>query len=68
MVIRTLIEHREHRPDLGVVTFILLRLADDFAYGTGVWAGCVARRDLTALLPAFAGRFPPPDNKTLERS
>ena len=59
-VVPALIEHREQRPDLGVVTLILLRLADDFAYGTGVWAGCVARRDLTALLPAFAGRFPPP--------
>jgi len=58
-VVPALIEHRERRPDLGVAAFTVLRLADDLAYGAGVWAGCIARRDLTALLPAFAGRFAP---------
>lgn len=60
-VVPALLEHREDRPDLGVAAFTVLRLADDLAYGTGVWAGCIARRDLTALLPAFAGRFSPPE-------
>ncbi|HMG40730.1 MAG TPA: mycofactocin biosynthesis glycosyltransferase MftF [Acidimicrobiales bacterium] len=61
-VVPALVEHREARPDLGIAAFTALRLADDVAYGTGVWAGCITRRDLTALLPAFAGRFPPPDD------
>ena len=38
-----------------------LRLADDLAYGAGVWAGCLADRSLRALVPDLAnwpGRSP----------
>jgi mycofactocin system glycosyltransferase len=31
--------------------YIALRLVDDVAYGTGVWQGCLAERDLSALRP-----------------
>ena len=34
-----------------------LKLADDLAYGTGVWLGCLAERDLDALLPATPWRL-----------
>jgi mycofactocin system glycosyltransferase len=43
-------------PGTAPVPFALLRLADDVAYGTGVWAGCLRRRSVRALLPAFAAR------------
>lgn len=41
-----------------------LSLADDLAYGIGLWAGVLQNRGpgaWRALVPAFAGRFPPPE-------
>ncbi|WP_280267283.1 mycofactocin biosynthesis glycosyltransferase MftF [Nocardia wallacei] len=32
---------------------VALRLADDFAYGLGVWTGCLRNRTLIPLLPRF---------------
>jgi mycofactocin system glycosyltransferase len=40
------------RPDVGLVPYVLLRLADDAAYCAGVWTGCLARGSLEPLLPA----------------
>jgi mycofactocin system glycosyltransferase len=34
-----------------------LRLADDLAYGYGLWRGCLEQRDLDALLPARPWRL-----------
>jgi len=34
----------------------LARIADDFAYGLGVWAGCVAERTTAPVRPAIAWR------------
>ena len=45
----------------GPTRFAALRLLDDVAYGTGVWAGCLRARSGRALLPSFAGPFPPPE-------
>jgi mycofactocin system glycosyltransferase len=39
--------------------FGLLRLADDVAYGTGVWIGCGRQRSLQPLLPSFSRRERP---------
>lgn len=36
--------------------FVLLHLADDMAYGAGVWAGCLSRRTIGPLNPELAGR------------
>lgn len=33
-----------------------LRIADDLAYGTGVWAGCLRQRTAAPLLPRFTAR------------
>jgi mycofactocin system glycosyltransferase len=38
-------------PDLDPVRYALLHIADDVAYGTGVWAGSVRARTLRPLLP-----------------
>ena len=43
---------------LDPVTFAALTLADDAAYGAGVWAGCVRARSFRALLPRLVG-WPP---------
>ena len=45
----------------GPLRFAPLRLLDDVVYGTGVWAGCLRARSGRALLPSFAGPFPPPE-------
>jgi len=42
------------RPDLDPVRFTLGRLADDAAYGAGVWAGALRARTTIPLRPAIA--------------
>ncbi len=46
------------RAPLDPVRYAALRLADDAAYGAGVWAGSLAARRLDALLPSFEA-WPP---------
>jgi mycofactocin glycosyltransferase len=41
---------------LDPVRFTIGRIADDIAYGAGVWSGCLARRTLHPLRPVFAWR------------
>ena len=43
----------EKKPKVDPVTYCALKLADDVAYGTGVWKGVIATRDLGALAPKF---------------
>ncbi len=45
-------------PPLPLPWWLVLRLADDMAYGAGVWAGCLRQRTITPLLPEVA-RWPP---------
>ena len=40
------------RTRLAFLTKPPLQLADDLAYGTGVWFGCIQHRTLDPLLPA----------------
>ncbi|MFP3899348.1 MAG: mycofactocin biosynthesis glycosyltransferase MftF [Acidimicrobiia bacterium] len=61
LVVPPLLERAERRPALAPGRWVALRLADDLAYGTGVWARSLADRTTAALRPAFAGRFPPPE-------
>ncbi len=42
-------EHRSRRPDVGLHRFVAGRIADDAAYGAGVYAGCVKHRTLAPL-------------------
>jgi hypothetical protein len=53
-VVPPLVEWRRRRPDLGPFTWTILRLADDLAYGAGVWAGVVRTGRARALLPDLA--------------
>jgi hypothetical protein len=43
----------DEHPHLDPLRYTLIRLADDAAYGTGVWAGVVRTRRLDAVLPSF---------------
>jgi hypothetical protein len=42
------------RPALGPFRFVLGHVADDIAYGAGVWAGCLRARSVAALRPRFS--------------
>ncbi|GAA0314998.1 mycofactocin biosynthesis glycosyltransferase MftF [Actinoallomurus spadix] len=48
-------EWRDQRTTLGLVPWCLLRLADDVAYGTGIWAGCLRNRTFAPLIPDLHG-------------
>lgn len=44
------------RPAIGPVRFTAARIADDIAYGAGVWAGCLRHRSVRPVLPAVVRR------------
>ncbi len=44
------------RPDLDLPRYVLGQLADDIAYGAGVWTGCARVRSLTAVRPMVSLR------------
>lgn len=45
-----------HRRALGAPRFVAARLAEDVAYGAGVWVGCARARTLAPLVPRIGGR------------
>jgi len=60
-VVPPLLEWVRERPKLDPVRWTAARLADDFAYGAGVWAGAVRARSAASLVPDLAswpGRRP----------
>ena len=54
VVVPPLLDALEQRPHMDPVRFGVLRLADDVAYGVGVWIGCGRERSMRALLPVFS--------------
>jgi len=46
------------RPDLDLPRWVTASVADDLAYGAGVWTGCVRARSFGPLRPSIG---PPPD-------
>jgi mycofactocin system glycosyltransferase len=48
-------EWRRHRPRPGPVRFLAGMLADEMAYGAGVWRGCLRERTLMPVLPQRLG-------------
>jgi len=56
VVVPGLLEWLDRRPRLDPARFAALRLADDLAYATGVWAGCARERSGRALVPDLAVR------------
>jgi mycofactocin glycosyltransferase len=51
-----LVEWAKHGRELDPVRFVLGRLADDVAYGAGVWAGSITHRTADVLLPQIRWR------------
>jgi mycofactocin system glycosyltransferase len=49
-----LVDWWQQRPPLDPIRWTAIRLADDVAYGTGVWAGCVKEGVSEPLVPSFA--------------
>jgi mycofactocin system glycosyltransferase len=47
---------RTRRPPLDPARFVLGQLADDIAYGAGVWVGCARNRTLTPIRPVITRR------------
>jgi hypothetical protein len=52
------VEWWRRRPDLDLVRWSLASVADDVAYGMGVWAGCIRAGTLAPLLPAVEVKRP----------
>ncbi len=50
-VVPALLDWRDGRSELGAVAFVAARIADDVAYGTGVWLGSLRWRTTAALRP-----------------
>ena len=48
----SLVEWWRRRPDLDPARWALASVADDVAYGAGVWTGCLRERSLRPLFPA----------------
>lgn len=46
----------DRRPDLGPLRFMAGRLAEDVAYGAGVYAGCARSRTITPIQPVVSWR------------
>ena len=55
-VVPPVVEWARRRPDLDLVRWVAFSVADDVAYGAGVWAGCLRTRSFGALLPATRRR------------
>ncbi len=55
LVVPPLAEWVSERPGPGPVQWLALRLGDDLAYQTGVWAGVIETRSAAALLPEWLG-------------
>jgi mycofactocin glycosyltransferase len=48
--------YQQRKPGLDPVRFTLGHIADDIAYGAGVWAGCARERTLAPVTPLIAWR------------
>lgn len=46
----------KRRPELDPVRYTAAAIADDLAYGTGVWAGCLSHRTVVPVRPAILAR------------
>jgi mycofactocin system glycosyltransferase len=53
---RSLTTWAAHRPDIDPVRFVLGSLADDVAYGAGVWTSCVRARTGAPIRPRVSWR------------
>lgn len=52
-VVPALLEWRTRRGSIDAARYVALRVADDLAYGAGLWRGAVEQRNIGALRPTF---------------
>lgn len=55
------VEWWQRRPELDPFRWSVASIADDVAYGLGVWAGCILTRTLGPLLPSLEWGWPDPE-------
>jgi mycofactocin system glycosyltransferase len=55
MVVPPVIDWVRKRPDLDLPRWVAASVADDVAYGAGVWIGCFRARTAAPLVPALVG-------------
>jgi mycofactocin glycosyltransferase len=66
MVTPPMIDWLKERPALDPARAVALRVLDDAAYGTGLWAGVMRTRSMAALVPdltSWPGRRPAPSSE-----
>lgn len=56
LVVPALSDWRTDRPQLDPFRYAAMHMADDIAYGSGVWLGCLRARTVVPLLPRIAFR------------
>jgi len=64
LAVPALVDWWATRPDLDPVRFTAAHIADDAAYGVGVWVGCIRSRTLRPLLPEIVWRTAGPRGPT----
>jgi mycofactocin system glycosyltransferase len=57
VLVPPVVEWVRRRPDLDIARWVAASVADDAAYGAGVWTGCLRSRTFGPVLPA-SGRRP----------
>jgi len=53
VLVPPIVDWVRQRPDLDLPRWVAASVADDMAYGAGVWIGCLRARSASALLPAI---------------
>jgi hypothetical protein len=59
VVVPPLVDWWRRHPDLDPVRWSIACVADDVAYGAGVWAGCIRSRSFGPLVPSLRMGRPP---------
>jgi mycofactocin system glycosyltransferase len=58
------VEWWQRRPELDPLRWSVASIADDGAYGLGVWVGCIRARAIGPLLPSLQWSWPDPEPST----
>ena len=53
VLVPPVVEWMRRRPDLDLPRWVVASVADDLAYGAGVWTGCIRARSFGPLVPAL---------------
>ena len=55
LLVPPIVDWVRQRPDLDLPRWVVASVADDLAYGAGVWIGCLRARTFAPLVPKFLG-------------